>query len=99
MMKKTIERITKMELILDQMLLIVEKSDNVLIELSVSVGNLNELKKYYKAQYMKDVMADKRLEIPQDLKRGVLSEDAVHMLLNDLVELSHKMAKLSKEIR
>ena len=48
---------------------------------------------------MKDVMADKRLETPQDLKRGVLSEDAVHMLLTDLVELSDKMAKLSKKIR
>jgi len=28
-----------------------------------------------------------------------LSEDAVHMLLTDLVELSDKMAKLSKKIR
>lgn len=48
---------------------------------------------------MKDVMADKRLEIPQDLKRGVLSEDAVHTLLIDLFELSKKMEKLSKKIR
>lgn len=48
---------------------------------------------------MKDVMADKRFEIPQDLKRGVLSEDAVYTLLTDLFELSDKMAKLSKEIR
>ena len=48
---------------------------------------------------MKDVMADKRNEIPQDLKRGVLSEDAVHMLLTDLFELSNKMEKLSKKIR
>lgn len=88
-----------MEFILDQMTLIVEKSDNVLTELSDSLEDLNKLKKYYEAKYMKDVMADKRLEIPQDLKRGVLSEDAVHMLLTDLFELSHKMAKLSKKIR
>ena len=45
------------------------------------------------------IMADKRNEVPQGLKRGVLSEDAVHMLLTDLVELSDKMEKLSKKIR
>lgn len=87
-----------MEKILDDLTLIVEKSDNALTELSESLKDLNKLKKYYESQYMKDVMADKRLEIPQDLKRGVLSEDAVHMLLTDLFELSNKMAKLSKKI-
>ena len=97
-MKKTIERVTKMETILDDLTMIVEKSDNALTELSDSLEDLNTLKKYYEAQYMKDVMADKRLEIPQDMKRGVLSEDAVHMLLTDLVELSNKMTKLSKKI-
>lgn len=98
-MNKTIERITKMENILDDLTMIVEKSDHALTELSDSLEDLNTLKKYYESQYMKDVMADKRLEIPQDLKRGVLSEDAVHMLLTDLFELSDKMAKLSKKIR
>jgi len=48
---------------------------------------------------MKDVGANKRLEIPQDLKRGVLSEDEVHTLLIDLFELSTKMEKLSKKIQ
>ena len=98
-MKKTIERVTKMETILDDLTLIVEKSANALTELSDSLVDLNTLKNYYEAHYMKDVMADKRLEIPQDLKRGVLSEDAVHMLLTDLVELSDKMTKLSRKIR
>ena len=96
-MKKTIERVTKMETILDDLTLIVEKSDNALTELSDSLQDLCTLKKYYESQYMKE-MADKRLEIPQDLKRGVLSEDAVHMLLTDLVELSDKMSKLRKKI-
>lgn len=98
-MNKTIERITKMENILDDLTMIVEKSEHALTELSDSLKDLNTLKKYYESQYMKDVMADKRLEIPQDMKRGVLSEDAVHMLLTDLFELSDKMAKLSKKIR
>ena len=98
-MNNIIERITKMEDILDELTIVVEKSDKVMNELVDSLKDLNTLKKYYESQYMKDVMADKRNEVPQDLKRGVLSEDAVHMLLTDLFELSNKMEKLSKKIR
>ncbi|MCG2431594.1 DUF4298 domain-containing protein [Aequorivita xiaoshiensis] len=98
-MKNRIERITKMENILDELTIVVEKSDKAMNELEDSLINLNTLKKYYESQYMKDVMADKRKEVPQDLKRGVLSEDAVHMLLTDLRELSDKMEELSKKIR
>ncbi|PWH86474.1 hypothetical protein DIT68_04345 [Brumimicrobium oceani] len=79
--------------------MLVEKSDNVLTELSDSLIKLRTLKEDYEFQYMKDVLADKSKEVPQDLKRGVLSEDAVHMLLADLFELSDKMEKLSKKIR
>lgn len=99
LMNNTIVRITKMENILDELTVVVEKSDKVINELVDSLKNLNTLKKYYESQYMKDVLADKRNEVPQDLKRGVLSEDAVHMLLTDLFELSNKMEKLSKKIR
>ncbi|MDN3618438.1 MULTISPECIES: DUF4298 domain-containing protein [Polaribacter] len=98
-MNNIIDRITKMENILDELTMVVEKSDKAMNELVDSLKNLNTLKKYYESQYMKDVMADKRNEVPQDLKRGVLSEDAVHMLLTDLVELSNKMENLSKKIR
>ena len=48
---------------------------------------------------MLDFQADERGEIPKDLKRGVLGEDLVHILLTDLFELSDKMKKLSKVIR
>ena len=98
-MTKTIDSVTKMENILDDLIIVVEKSDKAMNELADCLKNLNTLKKYYQSQYMKDVMADKRHEIPQDLKRGVLSEDAVETLLIDLFELSNKMAKLSKKIR
>ena len=98
-MNNIIDRVTKTENILEELTMVVEKSDKALNELLESLKNLKTLKKYYESQYMKDVMADKRNEIPQDLKRGVLSEDAVHMLLTDLFELSNKMEKLSKKIR
>ena len=94
-----IERIKKMENILDELTIVVEKSNKAMNEIEGSLKDLKTLKKYYESQYMKDVMAERRNEVPQDLKRGVLSEDAVHMLLTDLVELSDKMEKLSKKIR
>ncbi|WP_035478960.1 DUF4298 domain-containing protein [Gelidibacter mesophilus] len=98
-MNNIIDRITKMENILDELTLVVEKSDKAMNKLAGSLKDLQTLKTYYESQYMKDVMAEKRNEVPQDLKRGVLSEDAVHMLLTDLVELSDKMENLSKKIR
>ncbi|GGW60706.1 uncharacterized protein DUF4298 [Winogradskyella epiphytica] len=98
-MNDIIDRITKMENILDELTTVVEKSDKAMNELAESLNDLNTLKTYYESQYMKDVMADKRNEIPQDLKRGVLSEDAVYTLLTDLFELSNKMEKLSKKIK
>lgn len=88
-----------MENILDELTLVVERSDKAMSELKDSLEDLNTLEKYYETQYMKDVGANKRLEIPQDLKRGVLSEDEVHTLLIDLFELSTKMEKLSKKIQ
>ena len=98
-MSELTDRVTRMENILDELTLLVENSNKALNDLEGSVEKLNELKVYYEKQYMLDFQADERGEIPKDLKRGVLSEDLVHILLTDLFELSHKMKKLSKVIR
>lgn len=98
-MSELTDRVTKMENILDELTLLVENSYKALDDLEGSVDKLNELKVYYEKQYMLDFQADERGEIPKDLKRGVLGEDLVHILLTDLYELSHKMKKLSKVIR
>lgn len=98
-MSELTDRITKMENILDELTLLVEISNKALNDLEGSVEKLKELKVYYEKQYMLDFQADERGEIRKDLKRGVLSEDLVHILLTDLFELSHKMKKLSKVIR
>lgn len=98
-MSELINRVTKMENILDEMTLHVENSYKALDGLEANVDKLNELKVYYEKQYMLDFQADERGEIPKDLKRGVLGEDLVHILLTDLFELSDKMKKLSKLIR
>lgn len=98
-MSELTDRVTKMENILDELKLLVENSYKALDDLEGSVDKLNELKVYYEKQYMLDFQADERGEIPKDLKRGVLGEDLVHILLTDLFELSDKMKKLSKLIR
>ncbi len=98
-MSELTDRVTRMENILDELTLLVEKSYEALNNLEGSVDKLNELKVYYEKQYMLDFQADERGEIPKDLKRGVLGEDLVHILLTDLFELSDKMKILSKEIR
>lgn len=79
-----------MENILDELTLVVERSDKAMSELKDSLEDLNTLEKYYETQYMKDVGANKRLEIPQDLKRGVLSEDEAHTLLNLSIYLNYR---------
>lgn len=90
-MNTLINRITKMENILDQLTNVVEKSNNTMILLENALKDLELLKKYYESQYMK--------KVPQQLKRGVLSEDAIHMLLTDLLDLSNKMEKINEKLR
>ncbi len=98
-MSDLIDRITKMENILDNLTLVVEKSDKAMDELAENLKDLETLKEYYQSQYLKDVTAESRGEVPQELKRGVLSEDTVYLLLSDIVELSEKMEQLSKKLR
>ena len=53
-----------------------------------------ELESYYgSADWMADYEADEAGELPADLKRGVLSEDAVYDLITDHGELMKRMRK------
>ena len=54
-----------------------------------------KLSDYYgSAPWMRDFEADEAGRLPKDLKRGVLSEDAVYDLLTENRELVSRMAKL-----
>lgn len=72
-MSEIIDRVTRMENILDELAAVVERSAQAMDELENHVGELDIIKKYYESQYMKDWSADERGEFPKDLKRGVLS--------------------------
>ncbi len=57
---------------------------------------LQELKKYYGSKEWKNDFADSEAGLlPKDLYCGVLSEDGVWNLLEDIRELSDRMNKLS----
>ena len=79
-----IERIKKMESYLDNCR---EKVDGLLEALEqyrLCKGELKELNEYYSSrQWLHDLEDDEEGRLPSDLKRGVLSEDAVFDLLND----------------
>jgi len=83
-----IERITHMEDNLDIAKKAMEDFETSLENFLAVQKNIKELSDYYfSRQWMADYDADSRGEIPHNLKRGVLSEDAAYNLicLNDIL--------------
>ena len=61
-------------------------------------GKIIELSSYYGSeQWRKDFQDDEAGKLPADLKRGVLSEDAVYNLLSDNREILDDMAGIIRE--
>lgn len=79
-----IERIQYHEAILDE-------AEAAIKELSAALENYNnvqekikELEAYYESPlWMKDYRDDETVRLPKDLKRGILSQDAVYNLLEE----------------
>ena len=88
------ERIRKMETYLDE-------SGEAIEELSAALDKYEQIQsKFYKLEdyygskkWMDDYEADEAGKLPSDLKRGVLSEDAVYDLLTAHRELMARMQK------
>ena len=90
-----IERITYMEQILDEATEAVLSLSEALEKYSAVQDKLQELIAYYSSvQWRQDFDDDSTGKIPNNLKRGVLSEDAVYNLLSDLTRLEDQMKKL-----
>ena len=95
---KQIERITYMEQILDEATAAVSSLSEVLEKYSAVQDKLQELVAYYSSeQWRQDFDDDSAGKISQNLKRGVLSEDAVYNLLADVTRLGDWMEKLSAQ--
>ena len=98
-MSKQIERITEMEERLDKCQDAADKLMDALYVYETSFSDLQKLARYYESrQWMKDFEDDEKGKLPADLKRGVLSEDAVYDLLTDSKEISLRMLKIVEKV-
>ena len=91
---KQIERIAQMERYLDESEQAVKALSDALEQFEAAQPALKKLSDYYGSTlWMKDYEADEAGKLPQDLKRGVLSEDAVYDLLSAHHDLILRMSK------
>ena len=87
-----IERIIYMEQNLDIARKALDEFEKSLNNFLAVQNNIKELSDYYfSRQWLADYDADNRGEIPSDLKRGVLSEDAAYNLICLNNELLNKL--------
>lgn len=94
MSKAQTERIKKMESYLDE-------AGAVIAELAEAMDKYEKIQsKYYKLEYyygstkwIDDYEADEAGKLPAELKRGVLSEDAVYDLITDHSALMARMQR------
>lgn len=83
-----IERIAKMEQNLDVSAEAIRELSAALDKYEAALPAWKKLCDYYgSAQWMRDYEADEAGKLPKDLKRGVLSEDAVYDLIAENREL------------
>jgi len=83
-----------------------ERAAKAVMQLSAALDNyeavqedIAELERYYGSeQWKQDYAADEAGLLPADLKRGVLSEDALWNLLSDVRELKPDIKKLLENL-
>ncbi|MBE6125971.1 MAG: DUF4298 domain-containing protein [Erysipelotrichaceae bacterium] len=91
---KQVDRIRKMESIMDNAKAAIDRLDGALEEYNALKKDIDKLAAYYESQqWLKDFTDDEKGKLPTDLKRGVLSEDGVYDLLEDERELIGKLLK------
>ena len=97
---KQIERIERMEQNLERATDALRALNDALDEYETVQEALHELDTYYGSDTWKqDFADDEQGRLPNTLKRGVLSEDAVWNLLKDHKELQTRMRELSNHDR
>lgn len=96
--KKQLERIAHYEELLDSLTEKVNKLRAAITDFDGSAAQEAELAAYYGGkQWKKDFADDEAGLLPQDLKRGVLSEDAVYDLLEEYRELRELLGSREDE--
>lgn len=94
-----IERITRNEERLDNILQSIDKLNEALDEFKNNKNNIQLLNKYYGSNnWFKDKEMYEKSLIPK-VKAGVLSEDTVWNMLEDINELVKEMEKIVKDYK
>ena len=92
------ERVAYYEVILDQATIVADQMETALQAYEAVQGNLKKLESYYAGpKWKEDYEADEAGLFPADLKRGVLSQDAVYDLLERYQELESRMREILSE--
>lgn len=79
-----IERIENMESILDESLSLIDDMKRLSAKIEEHAAKLDELTEYYYSdERHQDLEDDEKNLLPEDLKRGVLSEDGIWNMLGD----------------
>jgi len=90
--KQQVERVSRMESYLDESGAAIAELTEALEKYESVQNKYYELEEYYGSEdWMADFDADRAGELPADLKRGVLSEDAVYDLITDHIELMKRL--------
>lgn len=88
-----IDRVRRMEFYFDTVSQAVQKDAASVIRDKRVREMLQALITYYEnGQWLADYEADERGELPSDMKRGVLSQDALYLLLNDIQQEKNRSA-------
>ena len=95
--KTQIEHIKRMEEILDEGTGLVSELEKALDKYETIADKIAELEQYYSGgQWQKDFADDEAGKLPHDLKRGVLSEDAVYDFLAMRDRVLERIGNLKK---
>ena len=94
-MTDNIKRITEMEIALDECREVLDDMESALDRLESVREKMGELFAYYGSE---EWFEDRELELPPDVKAGVLSEDLVYDAVTDAKDMSLRMLELATDV-
>ena len=91
-MNEAIERISKMEAVLDKALKKMSELETAIAEYEAVQPEIKQLEAYYTSkQWKEDLALDEAGKLPANLKRGILSEDGIYDMLERNSELLERL--------
>ena len=94
-MTDNIKRITGMEIALDECREVLDDMESALDRLESVREKMGELFAYYGSE---EWFEDRELELPPDVKAGVLSEDLVYDAVTDAKDMYVRMLELATDV-